>query len=219
MNSTAVSVSQPNNGDHQVNNEELQSNERAIQSSTSPTSSSSIQARLATLFPTVGSNRASRKSTSRRPARSKQTIKSTKGRPSKTLVYKDLVLIRSPKINKVPTHTTRLQLEERELVYHEFPFDKSWDANSLKAAILNRFPKLLLFEYVKPCYGKLITPKLADGITLDAERVTRMAGQGAVYVRSLVPLESEDEGETEEELENSVLDSTPRGTFSCEFLH
>ena len=149
MNSTAVSVSQPDNRDRQVNNEELQSNERAIQSSTSQASSSSIQNRLATLFPTVGSNRAGRKGASRRPARPKQTIKSTKGRPSKTLVYKDLVLIPSPKINKVPTHTTRLQLEERELVCHEFPFDKSWDANSLKAAILNRFPKLLLFEYVK----------------------------------------------------------------------
>jgi len=74
MNSTAVSVSQPNNGDRRLNNEELQSNERAIQSSTSPTSSSSIQARLATSFSTVGSNRASRESTCRRPARSKQTI-------------------------------------------------------------------------------------------------------------------------------------------------
>ncbi|XP_022781701.1 uncharacterized protein LOC111322788 [Stylophora pistillata] len=169
-------------------------------SSTSPDSNSSIQARLATLFPTIGSNRASGKSTSRRPARSKQTIKATKGRPSKTLVYKDLVLIPSPKINKVPTHTTRLQLEERELVCHEFPFDKSWDAHSLKAAILNRFPKLLLFEYVK---------LLAEGITLDAERVTRMAGQGAVYVRLMVPLESEDKGETEEELENSLLDDSP----------
>lgn len=52
--------------------------------------------------------------------------------------------------------------------------------------------------------------KLAEGITLDAERVTRMAGQGAVYVRSLVPLEPEDEGETEEELENSALDYSPR---------
>ena len=145
MNSTALSVSQPNNENRQVNNEELQSNER----STSPASSSSIQARLATLSPTVGSNRASRKSTSRRLARSKQNIKSTKGRPSKALVYKDLVLIPSPKINKVPTHTTRLQLEERELVCHEFPFDKSWGANSLKAAILNRFPNLLLFEYVR----------------------------------------------------------------------
>ena len=105
VNSTALSVSQPNNEDRQANNEELQSNER----STSPASSSSIQARLATLFPTVGSNRANRKSTSRRPAWSKQNIKSTKGRPSKALVYKDLVLIRSPKINKVPTHTIRLQ--------------------------------------------------------------------------------------------------------------
>ena len=105
VNSTTLSVSQPNNEDRQANNEELQSNER----STSPASSSSIQARLATRFPTVGSNRASRKSTSRRPARSKQNIKSTKGRPSKALVYKDLVLIPSPKIHKVPTHTIRLQ--------------------------------------------------------------------------------------------------------------
>ena len=37
-----------------------------------------------------------------------------------------------------------------------------------------------------------------------------MAGQGAVYVRSLEPLESEDEGDTEEELESSVMDSSPR---------
>ena len=104
-------------------------NEGAVQSSTSPASSSSMQARLATLFPTVGSNRVSRKDTSRRPAKSKRTIKSTKGRPSKALVYKDLVLIPSPKISKVPTHTILLELEERELVFHEFPFGKSWDPN------------------------------------------------------------------------------------------
>ena len=147
--STAVSVSQANSGERQVNDGELQANESAVQPSTSPASSSSIQARLATLFPTVGSNRASKKDTSRRPAKSKRTIKSTKGRPSKTLVYEDLVFIPSPKISKVPTHTTRLQLEEEELVCHKFPFGKSWDANSLKTAILNRFPQLLLFEYVK----------------------------------------------------------------------
>ena len=110
---------------------------------------SSIQTRLTTLFTTLGSNRASRKSgISRRTARPKQP---TRGRPSKTVVYKDLVIIPSPKINKVPTHNTRLNLEERDLVCHEFPFDKCWDANSLKSAILNRFPKLLLFEYVKVC--------------------------------------------------------------------
>ena len=59
--STAVSVSQANSGERQVNDEGLQENESAVQSSTSAGSSSSIQARLATLFPTVGSNRASRK--------------------------------------------------------------------------------------------------------------------------------------------------------------
>ena len=59
-----------------------------------------------------------------------------------------LVLIPSPKISKVPTQTTRLQLEERELFCLEFPFEKSWDAKSLKTAILNRFPQVLLSEYV-----------------------------------------------------------------------
>ena len=59
--STAVSVSQANSRERQVNDEELQANESAVQSSTSPASSSSIPARLASLFPTVGSNRASKK--------------------------------------------------------------------------------------------------------------------------------------------------------------
>ena len=44
-NSTAVSVSQANSGERQVNDEELLANESAVQSSTSPASSSSIQAR------------------------------------------------------------------------------------------------------------------------------------------------------------------------------
>ena len=94
--STAVSVSQANSGERRVNDEETRANGSAVKSSTTPLSSSSIQARLATVFPTVG---ASRKDTSRRPAKSKPTIKSTKGRPSKTLVYKDLVLIPRPKIS------------------------------------------------------------------------------------------------------------------------
>ena len=109
---------------------------------------SSIQARLATLFPTVG---ASRKDTSRRPAKSlksKRTIKSTIKRPP----FQDTCLQGSSPYSQAqnqPTHTTRLPLEERELVCHEFPFGKSWDANSLKTALLNRFPQLLPFEYVK----------------------------------------------------------------------
>ena len=51
-----------------------------------------------------------------------------------------------------------------------------------------------------------MTPNLADGITLDAERVTKMAGQGAVYVRASIPLESEDEDEGDSELFDLVLE-------------
>ncbi|XP_068684889.1 uncharacterized protein [Montipora foliosa] len=148
LNSTSTSVSQCqaiNNGERQAaDNEErsgIATNEECIDRN------SSIQARLANLFPTLGSNRDSRRRGSSKSVRPKQPKKSARGRPTKNLVYKDLVVLRSQKINKVSTHTTRLHLEKRELVCHEFPFDKSWDANALKAAILNRFPKLLVFEY------------------------------------------------------------------------
>ncbi|XP_068692772.1 uncharacterized protein [Montipora foliosa] len=150
LNSTSTSVSQCqpiNNGERQAaDNEErsgIANNEERIDGN------SSIQARLANLFPTLGSNRDSRKRGSSKSVRPKQPKKSARGRPTKNLVYKDLVVLPSPKIDKVLTHTTRVHLEERELVYHELPFDKSWDANALKAAILNRFPKLLVFEYTK----------------------------------------------------------------------
>ena len=145
--STAVSVSQANSGERQVNDEELQANEsgvnprrrqpRAVLFKLGLPLSSRQLARTELAGKTLVEDQQS------------QSVKSNKGRPSKTLVYKVVVLIPSPKISKVPTHTARRQLEERELVCHEFPFGKSWDANSLKTAILNRFPQLLLFEYVK----------------------------------------------------------------------
>ena len=143
LNSTSVSPRQANNEERlTVNSEEpgerqTINEESAVQSTSSPVfTNSSIQTRRTTLFPTLGSSRANRKSgISRRTARPKQPITSTRGWPSKTVVYKDLVIIPSPKINKVPTHKTRLNLEERDLVCHEFLFDKCWDANSLKSAI------------------------------------------------------------------------------------
>ena len=97
-NSTALSVSQPNNKDRQANNARNFSRTNARRRQPQAVL---FKLSLRPAFPTVGSNRASRKSTSRRPARSKQNIKSTEGRPSKALVYKDLVLIPSPKIHKV----------------------------------------------------------------------------------------------------------------------
>ena len=68
LNSTSVSPRQANNGERlTVNSEEpgerqTINEESAVQSTSSPVfTNSSIQTRLTTLFPTLGSNRASRK--------------------------------------------------------------------------------------------------------------------------------------------------------------
>ncbi|CAB3996281.1 Hypothetical predicted protein [Paramuricea clavata] len=61
----------------------------------------------------------------------------------------------------------------------------------------------------KPCYGKLIKPKLAEGVKFDTERVIKMAGQGAVYVRSLFPITEEDEDD--EKLYNSTFQTSETG--------
>ena len=90
LNSTSVSPRQANNGERlTVNSEEpgerqTINEESAVQSTSSPVfTNSSIQTRRTTLFPTLGSSRANRKSgISRRTARPKQPITSTRGWPS-----------------------------------------------------------------------------------------------------------------------------------------
>ena len=103
-----------------------------------------VQSRLAAYFPTLGKNPRNRRSASKRKA-----SHSPQGRPSKALVHKDLIVIPCPSTDKVPTHASRVELEERQLVRHQFPFNRSWDAEVLKATILKEFPRLLMFEYVK----------------------------------------------------------------------
>ena len=39
------------------------------------------------------------------------------------------------------------------------------------------------FEFVKSCYGQIITPKLATGVHFSASRVLGLAGQGSIYIR------------------------------------
>ena len=67
----------------------------------------------------------------------------------KLLCTKILVVIPGPDIEKVPTHSSRVKLEERELVCHEFPFNKEWDEATLKNEILKQFPTMINFDFVK----------------------------------------------------------------------
>ena len=53
------------------------------------------------------------------------------GRP----LHRDLVIIPNPSTNQVPSHATKVKLEERCIIIHEFPFDRRWTPLDLKRNI------------------------------------------------------------------------------------
>ena len=65
------------------------------------------------------------------------------GQPSKSVIYKDLV---------VPSHFSEVKLEERELIIHEFPFNKGWSPLELRENIEKQLPKNVPFEFMKVQY-------------------------------------------------------------------
>lgn len=123
------------------------------------------------------------------------------GRPSKAIFHKDLVIIPNPNANQVPSHVNRVKLEERGLIIHQLPFNRDWSYLGLKRNTESQLPREdIMFEYLKACYGTLVTPKLAKGVRMDGERIIKLSGQGTVYIRCLEPFEEIDRDEDDEEL-------------------
>ena len=78
------------------------------------------------------------------------------GRPLKSIVHRDLVIIPNPSTNQVPSHATKVKLEERGLIIHEFPFDRRWTPLDLKRNIESQLPrKDILFDYLKVSMGNI----------------------------------------------------------------
>lgn len=104
----------------------------------------------------------------------------------KDVVHKDVVLLPSPDRKSVPTHQTRCRLENNGFVVHAFPVDKSLQEEDLRTQIREMFSPHAEtdFEFVKSCYGQIITPKLATGVHFSASCVLGLAGQGSIYIRS-----------------------------------
>ena len=73
-----------------------------------------------------------------------------RGRPgTSNIVYRDLVIIPDPETKKVPTHNACVALEKNKLIVSGFPFDRSWDAVTLKSNIRKQLPNQdMLFQYV-----------------------------------------------------------------------
>ncbi|XP_028407831.1 uncharacterized protein LOC114530408 [Dendronephthya gigantea] len=127
------------------------------------------------------------------------------GRPAKSICHKDLVIIPNPYTKQVPSHSSKVKLEERGLIIHKFPFDRRWSPVELRENIERQLPRDVLFQFMKACYGTLVIPKLADGVQMNGERIIKFSGQGSVYIRCLDPLEEEDNDEEDEQLLHSAF--------------
>ena len=120
---------------------------RLLQSNSSTSASSSSNAAGSS------SNQGRRPfSNKKRGPPAKTTSKASKrGRPATSnIVYRDLVIIPDSGTKKVPTHNARVALEKNKLIVSGFPFDRSWDAVTLKSNIRKQLPNQdMLFQYVK----------------------------------------------------------------------
>lgn len=88
------------------------------------------------------------------------------------VVYKDVVLLPSPSTKAVSTHQTRCQLKNDGFVVHGFLVEKSMDEEDLRVKIIELFPVLqdVEFNFIKSCYGQIVTPKLAHSVSFSAAR-------------------------------------------------
>ena len=180
--------------------------------------SEDVPAALRRSFPTLASKRSS-KSFRKQPE--KKTRKST-------IVYKDLILLPTATTRTVPTHQTRCQLENNGFVIHGCPIDKSWEEPELKHKIKEWFLILeendIDFDFVKSCYGQIVTPKLAAGVKFTAARALSLSGQGSIYIRPKedIPNENDDadllgEGSGNAEYsDNSYIESSSLASTSQE---
>ena len=120
--------------------------------SSSPSSSSgSIAAELARRFPSYNTRGVT--SSRKRPSTSDSSsfmARGKNGRPSKTIVHKDLVIIPNPNTNQVPSHVSKVKLEERGLIIHQLPFNKDWTHLELQRNIESQLPRDdIMFEYLQ----------------------------------------------------------------------
>lgn len=124
-------------------------------SSTSSIPSSSlgsVAAELAQRFPSYNARggTSSRKRPLGMTSNSSMARGKKNGRPSKTIVHKDLVIIPNPNTNQVPSHVSKVKLEERGLIIHQLPFNKDWTHLDLKRNIESQLPRDdIMFEYLK----------------------------------------------------------------------
>ena len=154
-------------------------------SSSSNTGQPTIRDALRRAFPTFA-NTGGRKRVNSSTCSKKGKEPAKKSKKQNSIVYKDIILLPRPDEKSVPTHRTRITLENQGYVVHEFPINKSWDEQQLYSEIKKAFPVLdtddATIHFVKACYGDIVVPKVADGVSMNATRLLSIIGQGCIYL-------------------------------------
>ena len=153
--------------------------------SSSNTGQPTIRDALRRAFPTFA-NTGGRKRVNSSTCSKKGKEPAKKSKKQNSIVYKDIILLPRPDEKSVPTHRTRITLENQGYVVHEFPINKSWDEQQLYSEIKKAFPVLdtddATIHFVKACYGDIVVPKVADGVSMNATRLLSIIGQGCIYL-------------------------------------
>ena len=92
----------------------------------------------------------------------------------------------------------KLNLKLKGRIINGFTIRKQWDQETLYRKVKEQFPVKNSdkeFEFMKNCYGTLVTPNLAAGVKLNAEILLRSIAQagGVIYVRLLTDDDEVDE--------------------------
>ena len=77
----------------------------------------------------------------------RKVISKKKKKQRSRVVHKDVIFVSDAWQTKVPTHKTRLALEKKGRVIHNFPFKTDWDQFELCAAVERELPVLATRDY------------------------------------------------------------------------
>ena len=148
-----------------ANNENRPSSSTASETSNSNDrrpGGTSIASEVSRLFPTfrsVNGGQQSRQSSQRgvlvnsrrrRPLgtdHNRKIINKKKKKQRSRIIHKDVIFVSDAFQTKVPTHRTRLALEKKGRVIHDFPFKTDWDQFELRAAVERELPVLATRDY------------------------------------------------------------------------
>lgn len=122
-----------------------------------------VRQSLREAFPSFSGNSGKRKSDfkSKQGTRSKAPTLTKK--KACNVVYMDLILLPELDTKTVPTHRSRITLENDGFVVHEFQIDKSWQEEEFKAEVRKVFP-ILVSNLPKHAMVKLFPLKLPMGL-------------------------------------------------------